>query len=40
MPLHILLCDEVILYFYFANRNRSKFKFEFNSNEFVNYKVF
>jgi hypothetical protein len=40
MPLHILLCDEVILYFYFANRNRSKFKFELNSNEFVNYKVF
>jgi hypothetical protein len=40
MPLHILLCDEVSLYFIFVNRNHSRFKFELNSNEFVSYKVF
>jgi hypothetical protein len=30
MPLHILLCDEVFLYF--MNRDRSKFKFDLNLN--------
>jgi hypothetical protein len=37
MPLYILLCHEVLLYF-FVNRNCSKFKFEFNSNKLVFYK--
>jgi hypothetical protein len=31
MPLHILLCDEVLLYF-FEYRNRLKFKPHLNSN--------
>jgi hypothetical protein len=40
MPLHILLCDEVLSYFIFANTDHSKFKSELKSNKFVNYKVF
>jgi hypothetical protein len=36
MPLHILLCDEMLLYF--VNRSRSMFELIFNSIEFVNSK--
>jgi hypothetical protein len=39
MPLHILLCDEVML-FYFVHRNHSRIKSELDSNEFVIYRVF
>jgi hypothetical protein len=34
MPLHILLCDEVLLYFISRVESRSKFKLVLNSNEF------
>jgi hypothetical protein len=34
MPLQILLCDEVLMYFCFAYRSRLKFKFEFGSRGF------
>jgi hypothetical protein len=34
MSLHILLCDEVLLYF--LNRSHSMFKLNLNSIEFVN----
>jgi hypothetical protein len=40
MPLHILLCDEVLLYFILRVRNPLKFKFDLNSNEFVISKRF
>ncbi len=38
MPLHILLCDKVLLYFILANKNRAKVKFVLNSKEFAIYK--
>jgi hypothetical protein len=34
MPLHILLCDEVLTYFCFTYRSHSKLKFEFGSRGF------
>jgi hypothetical protein len=40
MLLHILLCDEVLLYFILSNKNRVKVKFVLNSNRFVIYKEF
>jgi hypothetical protein len=35
MPLHILLCDEVLLYFILRVESCSKFKFNLNSIEFA-----
>jgi hypothetical protein len=40
MPLHILLCDEVLLYFIVVYRNRLNFKFKFESNKFGSIKGF
>jgi hypothetical protein len=40
MSLHILLCDEVLLYFIFVSRNRAKVKFDLNSIWIALYKMF
>jgi hypothetical protein len=38
MPLQILLCDVVLLYFIIANWIHSNFKFVLNSNKFLQTK--
>jgi hypothetical protein len=40
MPLHILLCDDVPLYFILRIGIIRNLNLKLNSNEFVNYKVF
>jgi hypothetical protein len=40
IPLHILLCDEVLLYFILQIGIVFKFKFKFESKKFENIKGF
>jgi hypothetical protein len=40
MPLHILLCDEVLQYFILRIEVIWNLKFELKSNKFVSYKMF